>query len=520
MTVSSQLDNYYLELAKSPVCAENFAGTDARYSEPYERLEQELGKAASLHSASGVDWQRVCEGSEALLAQHSKDLRVAAWLIWALFQRQSFPGLQAGLGLLCWLCSEQWDELYPRKPRTRAAAVGWLVPRLERVIADDVPVAGQLPVFTRIAEQLRSLDQLFSARLGDEAPLLLPLCRRLEAALARAGTPASGEPGAVETVVSQVRQLTTQLLGSERPATIESDRDAQKLLRQLQELARPLSGHWLRQKATDVRALRLSRTLLWLPIDTLPQANAERITALRGIPADRLAAFQECRAQGRHADLLLELETSLMRAPFWLDGQRLAWECLQALGAEQGMQEVEFHLALLLQRLPGLDNLRFHDGSPFADGETRAWLATRVLPRLQPAAAPCPPASEGELPAWEKGFGAAFELLASEGLRQAVRPLALGITRSSGRERFFWQLAQARLCMAAKQYELAKTQLEALDAQLQSSGLADWEPDLTLQLLRLLRQCCEALPQNHTVRESKDAIHRRLCHLALEAVLD
>ncbi|MCY1381446.1 type VI secretion-associated protein [compost metagenome] len=89
-----------------------------------------------------------------------------------------------------------------------------------------------------------------------------------------------------------------------------------------------------------------------------------------------------------------------------------------------------------------------------------------------------------------------------------------------GRDRFFWQLAMARLCFEGKQYELAKTQLEALDQLLCANRMGEWEPDLVLEILRWMYRCCELLPQNHAVRESKDEIHRRLCHLDLEVVLD
>ena len=72
----------------------------------------------------------------------------------------------------------------------------------------------------------------------------------------------------------------------------------------------------------------------------------------------------------------------------------------------------------------------------------------------------------------------------------------------------------------AKKYELAKTQLEALDQALHDLGLHAWEPDLSLEVLNLLHSCCELLPQNHAVRERKDEIYRRLCHLDLEVVLE
>ncbi|MCZ9335910.1 type VI secretion system domain-containing protein, partial [Klebsiella pneumoniae] len=83
-------------------------------------------------------------------------------------------------------------------------------------------------------------------------------------------------------------------------------------------------------------------------------------------------------------DLLVDLENSTARAPFWLDGQRLAWECLQELDAAQAMREVEIQLALFLQRVPRLEELYFHDGTPFADAETRAWISGQVMPHVQP----------------------------------------------------------------------------------------------------------------------------------------
>ncbi|HAN7749406.1 TPA: type VI secretion system protein TssA, partial [Escherichia coli] len=38
-------------------------------------------------------------------------------------------------------------------------------------------------------------------------------------------------------------------------------------------------------------------------------------------------------------------------------------------------------LALLLERLPGLENLAWNDGTPFADEVTRNWIAQQVMMR-------------------------------------------------------------------------------------------------------------------------------------------
>ena len=100
MSYSSKLSAHYLELAKVSVSKENFAGEDVRFSGDYEALESELAKASSMHESGQIDWLKICEISENLLRTQSKDLRVGAWLTWALYQRESFQGLLAGLGLL------------------------------------------------------------------------------------------------------------------------------------------------------------------------------------------------------------------------------------------------------------------------------------------------------------------------------------------------------------------------------------------------------------------------------------
>ena len=518
MSYSSKLSAHYLELAKTSISEESFSGEDVRFSSEYEGLESELSKAQSMHESGQIDWLKICENSETLLRTQSKDLRVCAWLTWGLYQRESFQGLLAGLGLVQHLCENHWAEIHPGKARTRAAALSWLVPRLEQVLNENIPIKEQLPLFRRLLEHLEGLDTACTEHLGDDAPLLLPICRRLKNMVQRAADN-QPEPGLVGAAVAQVKLAATQLFTPGVP--IDNEKEAHKALRAQQENARPLCTWWLKQKATDVRALRLNRTLLWLPIDAIPERNNDQISALRGLPVDKLKAYQDRYDQAQYADLIVELEASLTKAPFWFDGQRMVWECLQELNAEMAMREVETHFALFMQRLPGIIELRFHDGTPFADPATRAWISANVTPHLQTSNAPRKVEVANSQLAWELALEEALPILRKDGLKAAVQILKQGLhSAHGGRVRFFWQFALARLCFAAKKYELAKTQLEALDQTLHDSGLQTWEPDLVLEVLNLLHSCCELLPQNHAVRERKEEIYRRLCHLDLEVVLE
>ncbi len=516
MTYSRKLFARLVELAKTPVFKDNFAGSDERYSTEFEALERELGKAQAMYENAQVDWFVVQESSEALLRDQSKDLRVGVWLTWALYRRESFAGLLAGLGLLHYLCSHHWEQIHPLKLRTRGAAVGWLVSRLEQALSENVPIKEQLALFQQMAVLLQELESLLAQHLGSEVPLLLPICRRLNRMVQLAADSQAATP--VQAVVAQVKQVATQLITPS--ASIENEKDAAKAMRAQQASAQPLCMWWLKQKATDLRALRLNRTLSWLAIEVLPERNAEHVTPLCGLHADKLKSFRERFEQGQFADLLVDLEAMLPKAPFWLDGQRMVWECLNGLRAESAMREIELQFALLLHRLPGLVELRFSDATPFADPATQAWIASHVMAHLQSPAEPVITAT-AQQPEWELALQEALEVSRRSGLKPAVQRIKLGLQVAQGeRARFYWQLALAQLCFMSKKYDLAKAQLDMLDQWLQGSAIQAWEPDLVLEVVRLLYRCYELLPQNNEVRERKAEMHRRLCHLDLEVVLE
>lgn len=508
----------YLKLAQSPVSEDEYAGADVRYSCEFEALEAELSKPLALHDAAQIDWQRVQDCSEALLAEMSKDLRVACWLSWALYQNQSFAGLVAGLEMLCHFCTHRWMEIYPKKTRTRAATLGWLVARLEKALDVNIPVSDQLELFQRLILQLEVLDVALTEHLVEEAPLILPLRRRLANMVTRA-TDSRPHTGPVDTVVAQVKEVATQWFSG--GATIESERDAQQALRAQRENTLLLCSWWLRQKAIDPRALRLNRTLSWLSINSIPQHNPERVTDLHGVPSDKLKSYQLHFDQGQYADLLVQLETSIARAPFWFDGQRLVWECLEALNADAAKRELEIHFALFLQRLPGIADLRFHDGTEFADAATRDWIAACVTPHLERASGAQQVLVSDSSPAWDIALQEATVILRRGNLKAAIQKLKSGFQHAQGgREKFCWQLSLARLCHQAKKFELARAQLEALDEQILRSDLHLWEPGLALEVLQLLHACYGLLPTGHEARERKEGIYRRLCHLDIEVVLE
>lgn len=270
----------------------------------------------------------------------------------------------------------------------------------------------------------------------------------------------------------------------------------------------------------DARAISLSRTVLWLPIEALPEHDEAGKTGLRGLPADRLKVLQERLNQHQPAELLGDVESSASRAPFWLDGQYLAWRCLDELKAKGAQREIEQQLASFLRRLPGIENLQFFDGTPFADEHTLGWINSRVLAEATPDSTLGRSDTATSDEPWDVALGEASELLRRGGLKAAMAPLQAGINSAQGgRAHLHWQLATARLCLQAGKHELARNILEGLEQTLREARLTQWEPQLLVRVMRLLLKSHEQSGGKAT-RQRRDEIFQRLCHLDFEVVLE
>jgi type VI secretion system protein ImpA len=90
-----------------------------------------------------ADWEKVRRICETVLANKSKDLRIAGWLIEALGQTRGLAGLAEGYALLNQLCERFWGEIYPQpedgEMEQRIGNFDWLVSQTSRLIK-EVPL--------------------------------------------------------------------------------------------------------------------------------------------------------------------------------------------------------------------------------------------------------------------------------------------------------------------------------------------------------------------------------------------
>ena len=110
-----------------PITANDPFGEDLRFDlsldSPYQRIKDARAKARAIerrldHGDDANDsprpnWRTVLELAPKIIAERSKDLEVAAYLIEALAREQGFPGLEQGFRLVQELIQKYWEGLFP-----------------------------------------------------------------------------------------------------------------------------------------------------------------------------------------------------------------------------------------------------------------------------------------------------------------------------------------------------------------------------------------------------------------------
>jgi len=528
-------------------------GDNIRYEAVFEELEAELAKQESL-SAETVDWNKVTDLSVRILKDSSKDLLVGAYLCQSLLLKEGYSGLAVGLNVLADLTEKYWDCLFPpaKRMRARGTALVWLAEKAGAYVQEHAPASNDSQSVVDAYEGIRRLDGELVDKMGDQSPMLTDLSRHLknykqsaEAELAKAAAPAA-ETAAVEPAASEVVDQPTAPVETAAPSTpvepapaptptsspgkakaasasdaapvgsVESDNDAKKILRQIQDSGRKTVSYWQSKKLSDPKSYRVSRLLGWLMIDVLPPAN-DGVTQVNPPAAERLKYFDLQIEKSEYATVLPELEQTLARTPFWLDGQFKVITVLRALGTEYeaAAKTVIRETRSFLERLPGIESLSFSDQTPFASDQTKMWLESEVMISNESSAS-TGAATGNTTCEWDLALAEAKKKVAGGNTEEAMSLFEQGIKSASQvRDQFYWRCSLAELMLQTGKAAPAAGVLEQMAVNATDYNLAEWEPELMARIYQLLFQSYKKQQgkkkDDSAINDSVEHAYEQLC---------
>ncbi|WP_394134245.1 type VI secretion system protein TssA [Aliivibrio fischeri] len=492
-------------------------GTDLTYEPEFELIEEEIKKSTNLFATSKTDWSAVHDNSLNLLNETSKDYRLLYWLYLSITKRNLAIDNNELIRVINNFIIKFKDEIYPKRKRSLYSSINQIINIITDHTKSIIDNIDNINAADILITQLSALDDSIGAifkndtdNLSSVISLAKKLKKRLQSETENSEVIAT--PSLPSTSIQAPSAVSTISFSQDE---ITNDRDANKAFRHLQDVARTLSKYWLAQKLNDEKVYQLNRTLTWLTISQLPASNDDNVTMLKPVPQARIQYFQQLKAELNHSTLIIEMEESLSKSPFWIDGHFMVWESLTALNHHDAAQSITDQLSLLINKTPSITDLKFDDGTEFANESTKAWIQQHCSISTHATTAPVNHFDESQNSSdWEDALQEALTLLQQHSLNEVMQPLIRGHHQSrSDREAFFWQFTQAKLLFQSSKYDLANSLFSWLDKQYSQSVLAHWDPILEERLLELWLQCHNKLSKKDQDSQLLTHIRERLCCL-------
>lgn len=503
-----------------PIRPDAPAGDDARYDESYEACRNEIAK---LDSPTGgeIDWREVEKLAGELLKTKAKDALMASYFTFARYKQRGLKELPLGLVVTEQIVERFHETLFPTRPRGRGNALAWLLTQLENALGAETLKPADRPTVLALEASFKALATTLRTRFEDHAPTSTPMNQRIQRMLLAVPEqkkeppkpPPPPKPAAVPAAAPTPAAPAPKPAAAAAPmptaaADVSNAEDVNKFLLDTGRSLAKAAGVLRRAELSTPAAYRLLRAGLWMHLHKAPPADAGGKTKIPPLPAPRRKQFETIAANAKWAALIEETESALQQFRFNLDLNRLTDQALENLGEAYAPARAALagEVAAMLRRMPDLVDYSAGDGSPLADDETKAWLASLTASGDgDGGGGGNPDAAEAAAMADVRGSMAAKPMdamkLARERIGEAATP----------RGRFVRQLTLAEICLGTNQAKLARGMFSALEREIAERNLLTWEPDLASRCLEGLVKSIRAANKAGAKFGGADVAFERLC---------
>ena len=256
---------------------------------------------------------------------------------------------------------------------------------------------------------------------------------------------------------------------------------------------------------------RLLRVTRWDGLASAPPSQDQR-TRVEAPSAQLRDTLADLFAQGNWADLLRRSQQAFVSNGnhLWLDLQRYTHSaCANLAGGYEAVADaVCAETAAFVTRLNGVADLRFSDGTSFADSTTREWLQQVMEPQTDRGTGDDNPA--GPVEQYELEHRAVKHMVGAGKCSDALALLRRGVEGSANEEANFRRKAlMGRVLLAAGKPDVAVAVLESLSSKIDLHGLERWAPEIAIEALTQLHKAYGELQSRNPRRAPTDIAEKR-----------
>ncbi|MCK5099191.1 MAG: type VI secretion system protein TssA, partial [Desulfobacteraceae bacterium] len=366
-----------------------------------------------------------------------------------------------------------WEPMFPPKKRMkgRRGIIVWWEEKVTEFINNAKEITWEKEKRDEFIDNLNAIDGFLGDNMED-APLLSPLIKKIKSL--------------VNEKVNEKKEESEQPSKDVAKADLpDAEMDADTMLKNGLNLIGKSASGLIKQTPFNMVPYRLNRIVAWMSIDDLPPVTDGK-TMIPPPDEQIITAISTLYDGSNWEDLIDSCESKVKQYLFWLDLSRYVAEGMEELGHEGAKRAIEAETLLFVQRLKGIEQMCFSDGTPFADTATQEWI--RGLSEKN--------SDNGSKS--DSGQGDSIKQLISEQMKEAQilikkkKPdLAIALlmehaTKSaSDRERFLWKMSVCRVLINLKKIQIASSYIDDLLECVEKYKLEIWEPDNAIEALSL-----------------------------------
>ncbi|VAW94477.1 hypothetical protein MNBD_GAMMA21-2135 [hydrothermal vent metagenome] len=479
------------------------AGEDPRYSDEFVLAKTEIDKLAFN------DYNAVMTLAREILTSNGKDLRVAGYFTLANTYINGAKGLIEGLILYRELMERFGDSLYPEKENARNSALLWLnnSKMLAYVKQNQDPVSEE--IVHDLERQIERLNEVIVSITNDESHSFNSLNDWIKKKKVEVSAPPPAPVQDISTdnnsdvtaraditnTVSGGTNLNdvstgpqTDIVRGEASPIAGADMSSVMSETELYSFIRKIVDQLMSDKEY-ARGIAYARAARWGGMMMPPNEGGKtRLTAPRSAGVNQITASLSS-GDNEAALKMCEAIFFEMGGHLLFDLQMHAQRAAKAMGKNDIANLISYEAVAMMQRFPGIEELRYDDDTPFANAETIGWL--NKIGGGSQSSGPLISADDGNEDLLEK-INEACEVANDADLNAGLAMLNEYRPKTE-KNRFQLRLGMSQLCLDHGRSELAYPMLEELFKQAERTSLAIWDVQLAMSVAKQLQNALRSV---------------------------